>query len=198
MARKREFDEDEVLEAAMRTFWQYGYESTSMQNLMDATGLAKGSIYKAFGDKHNLYMQALERYLNINSKRHRESLFSKASPLEGILCWFIDTFTYSDQENDPCKGCLALNSSLELSPHDDTVKERLLSHTNHAIGQLVARVEEGQASGEIRQDMTAADIAMLVGGFHLGATAAMGQILTKEDGIHLAEKLLNLLRAKEQ
>ena len=63
MARPREFDIDHVLNAAMHAFWQRGYEATSLADLMEATGLQKGSLYKAFGDKHSLFMQALNRYL---------------------------------------------------------------------------------------------------------------------------------------
>ena len=61
MARPREFDIDEALSAAMTAFWERGFAATSLADLMDATGLQKGSIYKAFGSKHELFMQALGR-----------------------------------------------------------------------------------------------------------------------------------------
>ena len=64
MAGPREFDMDEALDAAMSVFWEKGYEGTSMADLMAATGLHKGSIYKAFTDKHDLFVKALKRYLN--------------------------------------------------------------------------------------------------------------------------------------
>ena len=64
MARPREFDMDEALDAAISTFWTQGYEATSMTDLMEATGLHKGSLYKAFDDKHDLFMKSLSRYLD--------------------------------------------------------------------------------------------------------------------------------------
>ena len=64
MSRTREFDTDQVLDAAMQTFWRHGYEATSLADLMDATGLQKGSIYKACGDKHSLFVATLQRYLD--------------------------------------------------------------------------------------------------------------------------------------
>ena len=65
MARPREFDEDRVKEALTRVFWEKGYEATTMQDLVDATGLLKGSLYGAFGDKQALYMIALAHYDHI-------------------------------------------------------------------------------------------------------------------------------------
>ena len=63
VGRPRQFDVDQTLDAAMRAFWARGYEATSMADLMAATGLHKGSLYQAFGDKHALFIEALKRYL---------------------------------------------------------------------------------------------------------------------------------------
>ena len=62
MARKREFDEEEVLEALCDVFWEHGYDGTSYSQIMAATGLQKGSLYAAFGDKKALYLKAIGRY----------------------------------------------------------------------------------------------------------------------------------------
>ena len=63
MARPREFDESEVLDAAIAAFWRGGYAATSISDLQAATGLSRGSLYKAFGYKHGLFLAALDRYL---------------------------------------------------------------------------------------------------------------------------------------
>ena len=63
VGRPREFDVEQVLEAAMQAFWANGYEGTSLTDLVAATGLMKGSLYQAFGDKHSLFIQTLNRYL---------------------------------------------------------------------------------------------------------------------------------------
>ena len=62
MARPREFDEIDVIENLMNVFWDKGYEAASMQDLVAATGLLKGSLYGAFGDKQSLYLTALKQY----------------------------------------------------------------------------------------------------------------------------------------
>ena len=63
VGRPRQFDEEQVLDAAMKAFWANGYEATSLADLVSVTGLHKGSLYQAFGDKHSLFVQTLNRYL---------------------------------------------------------------------------------------------------------------------------------------
>ncbi len=62
MARPRQFDEEKVIESLMNVFWEKGYQATSMQDLVAASGLLKGSLYGAFGDKHAMYLAALKHY----------------------------------------------------------------------------------------------------------------------------------------
>ncbi|MGD9921955.1 MAG: TetR/AcrR family transcriptional regulator, partial [Pseudorhodoplanes sp.] len=62
MPWEKQFDTDEVLEKAMRAFWDRGYEATSLQDLVDHTGINRGSLYATFGDKHALFIAALRRY----------------------------------------------------------------------------------------------------------------------------------------
>jgi TetR/AcrR family transcriptional repressor of nem operon len=87
MARPREFDMDEALDAAIGTFWTQGYEATSMTDLMEATGLHKGSLYKAFDDKHDLFMKSLSRYLDNHWETMQAILGEARSPLEGVRAW---------------------------------------------------------------------------------------------------------------
>ncbi|HEU4769480.1 MAG TPA: helix-turn-helix domain-containing protein, partial [Pyrinomonadaceae bacterium] len=62
MARHKEFDRDEALQKAMEVFWARGYRAASMQNLVEHMGINRQSLYDTFGDKHSLYLQALDRY----------------------------------------------------------------------------------------------------------------------------------------
>ena len=84
VGRPRQFDEDEVLEAAMEAFWANGYEATSLSQLMEATGLHKGSLYQAFGDKHSLFLAALERYLGNMRRQKNELVAAAATPLDAL------------------------------------------------------------------------------------------------------------------
>jgi TetR/AcrR family transcriptional repressor of nem operon len=84
VGRPRQFDEAEVLDAAIQAFWAKGYEATSMADLLEVTGLHKGSLYQAFGDKHTLFVAALRRYLEGMRSRKNVLLRETESPLEGI------------------------------------------------------------------------------------------------------------------
>ncbi len=84
VGRPREFDVEQVLDAAMKAFWANGYESTSLADLVSVTGLHKGSLYQAFGDKHSLFIQTLNRYLQ-NIRHHKNQILMQAdTPLGGI------------------------------------------------------------------------------------------------------------------
>ena len=84
VGRPREFDEEQVLDAAMKAFWAKGYEATSLADLVSVTGLHKGSLYQAFGDKHSLFIQTLNRYLQ-NVRQHKNQMLEAAeTPIGGI------------------------------------------------------------------------------------------------------------------
>lgn len=111
MARRREFDEDEVLEQVMRTFWQHGYKGTSIELLVEATGLHRSSLYGAFGRKEDLYRRALERY----SRQQAERAALDRGPRGALERWFDDAV---DGLEDAPRGCLVVNSLAEYPDLD--------------------------------------------------------------------------------
>src|SRR5262245_6142912 len=83
MARPREFDEGEVLDAIVSTFWSRGFEATSIQDIVEATGLSRASLYGAFGDKEKLFERAIGRYVEQQAEMVRAAK-AGASPLGTI------------------------------------------------------------------------------------------------------------------
>jgi TetR/AcrR family transcriptional repressor of nem operon len=156
--RPREFDEDEVLDQVVETFWRRGYEATSVSDLMEATGLAKGSLYKGFGDKHQLYLRALERYLAAGL----ESFFACArqqptgrDALEALLLMIAGYSTCAGER----RGCFAVNSTIELASHDAEVRNVLRRH-NRATEKLFTQlVEQGMEDGSLRAGLDPAVVA---------------------------------------
>lgn len=161
MARLREFDTEVVLDSAMQAFWLRGYEATSLADLMTATGLKKGSIYKAFNDKHSLFISALTRYLDQSNVCHRQYLQESDSPKEGIYEWLHNII--DQRGNDELRrGCFMLNSLVELAPHDETVKKLLANHLDHVQKQICRAIARGQELGEFRTDISAEELSFLV------------------------------------
>jgi TetR/AcrR family transcriptional regulator, transcriptional repressor for nem operon len=152
MARLREFDTDEVMEAVINAFWERGYEATSLADLMEVTGLQKGSIYKAFGDKRSLFIRALQCYMDRIYSISREVL-SNSSPEKALASWFelLSGTTANPEVN---KGCFALNSLVEMAPHDAEVA-KMLEYQYSRVGKLLETViVQGQKEGVFRQDLS--------------------------------------------
>ncbi|MEQ0565307.1 TetR/AcrR family transcriptional regulator [Amycolatopsis sp. NEAU-NG30] len=118
MPRVREFDTDEVVQKAMEIFWRQGYEATSIQDLAEATGLGRGSLYAAFGSKHGLYEHALQRYVRLTTDATRTSLMQRVpirQVVRDLLLGRID-----DALKEPGRpGCLLVMAITERLPHDE-------------------------------------------------------------------------------
>ncbi len=175
VGRPREFDEDEVLDRAMTAFWDRGYEATSVADLVEATGIAKGSLYKAFGDKHALYLRALDRYLEAGRARIREALASGPDAAAGLAAW-LDAMAGRCGARGGHRGCLAVNAAVELGPGDETVRRRVDRHFA-SVERLVAKtVAQGVADGSIRADVdppaAAAHLMVVVSGLLARGRAA--------------------------
>lgn len=110
MTRSVDFDIDQVINKAMEVFWSKGYENTSMKDLMDATGLLKGSIYNTFGSKEKLFLKCL----NIYGERSRSRFYTGEKP-KVYLEEFFKRLVADGKNKSFTKGCLIMNSCLEFS-----------------------------------------------------------------------------------
>ncbi|WP_150265946.1 TetR/AcrR family transcriptional regulator [Paenibacillus tepidiphilus] len=156
MARSKEFDVDDVLGKAMDIFWRQGYEKTSMQDLVAGMGIHKRSMYDTFGDKHTLYLKAVERYAEGFAARNYGPLEAAPTVKEAIRRLF-EAVVY--REASQPKGCLLVNSAVELSVHDPEVADRVneaFFRTEQLLEQLITK---GQASGELTAALPAAALA---------------------------------------
>ena len=112
MARPREFDEEEVIDKAVEVFWAKGYEATSMQDLIDAMGIQRGSLYGTFGGKQNLFLKSLKRYSVTVVKKLLEILESKPSAVESIELFFSQLVEHLLTAGE-LRSCLVTNSAIE-------------------------------------------------------------------------------------
>lgn len=154
MARPRAFDEDRVLDAVMETFWRNGYEGTSAQDLVEATGLGRGSLYAAYTSKDGLFEQALMRY-HEQSQAHAEQVRLPGSALERLRAFMLAVV-------DSSCGCLATNSAIEKAAHDPRVADLVRRSFDILTGGIEDAIRRGQAAGEIRPDADARTLALFV------------------------------------
>jgi TetR/AcrR family transcriptional regulator, transcriptional repressor for nem operon len=146
MARNKEFDENEVLRKAMELFWEQGYEKTSMQDLVKCMGIHRRSLYDTFGDKHTLFLKALDHYNDSIRVRIENEVTKQESVKDGIRKLF-EMVTVKNSEQPA--GCLLVNTAVELSLHDAQAAQRVLESFTDTELLLNELVRKGQQSGEI-------------------------------------------------
>src|SRR5258707_10646914 len=114
MARQKEFDRDEVLHKAMEAFWTRGYEGASVQDLVKHMGINRQSIYDTFGDKHALFLQALDHYREIESRRVFE-LLERPGPVKKNFRQLFERVVEKAISEEGKRGCFVGNSMAELA-----------------------------------------------------------------------------------
>ena len=192
MGRPREFDEKEVLSKAMRVFWLKGYEATSMTDLMGAMQLHKGSIYKAFGDKHNLFYLSLKAYMDQGREAAMQMMEGATSPREAVGM-FMNMSLRQCACGDQVKGCFMINSIVELGPHDEQIRELIARFMESMRDKLVSTIVSGQKMGEIRTDTSARDLANYLISVKAGLLSASKVKMANHDPYVIAEFALSNL-----
>lgn len=162
----------------MEAFWSKGYEATSLADLTAATGLHKGSLYQAFGDKHSLFVQSLKRYLHAMRRKKNEIIAASKTPGEAIRAVAHAMVDFLDDSPQPM-GCMAINALIELAPHDPDVKEISMDHIERMRVSLRDLVEKAQANGEFgtsrSPDLIAALILTMMAGIGTTIKAAINK-----------------------
>jgi TetR/AcrR family transcriptional regulator, transcriptional repressor for nem operon len=123
MARPREFDQESVLNKAMEVFWLKGFERTSIQDLVEHTGVHRGSLYDTFGDKNELFLQCLDRFRSIEFALG--SLGEEGEPKEVLRRYFDKLIDYALDEEMGRRGCFVVNTAMEMRTHDPRVSVRV-------------------------------------------------------------------------
>jgi len=147
MPWEKQFERDEVLEKAMQAFWQHGYDGTSMKDLIACMGINPGSIYATFGDKKNLYCQALEYYQHQSGELFAD-YEEKYSPRRAILALF-EKIADDVRRGPEHRTCFLVNAVIEAAPKDqaiDKVAKTCLSDFEVFLQKLI---KAGQDEGEI-------------------------------------------------
>ncbi len=117
MPWEKSFDEAEAVEKAMKIFWEKGYEATSITDLIEGTGVSRGSLYNAFGGKRELFVRSLLKYDGENRRAMLAELEAMDNPVEAIHILF-DANVQETVEDTEKKGCFLVNTAVELPAHD--------------------------------------------------------------------------------
>jgi TetR/AcrR family transcriptional repressor of nem operon len=161
MARPKQFDPEIAVDRAMQVFWRKGYAATTPQDLVDALGIGKGSLYNAFGSKHALFERALVRYRDSQAVLLTGMLEEPGTVRERVrrVLRFLAEMDLSDPDR---RGCMAVNAAAELAGSDEVAAELVRRMLDRTEGAFRALVEEGQRSGEIAPGRDAAALGSLL------------------------------------
>ncbi|MGR9594640.1 TetR/AcrR family transcriptional regulator [Bacillus thuringiensis] len=172
MARTREFDENQVLDAAMQLFWEKGYEATSLSDLTSRMGIQRPSIYSTFGDKKELFEAALRRYTMSRASDIRNKLQSHSSVKESFSIFFADVVN-EEYAGDLSKGCFCINTMVELAPHDERFEILTREHQMYLAVIFQETIERGIQSGELEFNTDAKSLAQALIVALIGLTVMM-------------------------
>jgi len=172
MARPREFDEGEVLDRALATFWQHGYEGASIDDIVAATGLGRASLYGAFGDKERIFTKALERYCT-RMGRALEIEDDEPSAREALGRLLRALVSKSSPKSGP-RGCFLLSTAVG-GDAPSLARDAYAKYTARLERALASLVRRGQETGELTRTADAQSVArmltVLLQGISAGARA---------------------------
>jgi TetR/AcrR family transcriptional repressor of nem operon len=159
MSRPRGFDVDHTLDAALSVFWDRGYTATSAQDLVDGTGLGRGSLYNTFQSKHGLFEAALRRYDTVWTSRQVEVLEGEGSVRDRIRTVLMTVVEEETAPSPERRGCLAVNSAMELAGQDKEVTGLVRDIFARMEEALCAAIQRAQRDGEIDKTQDARQLA---------------------------------------
>jgi AcrR family transcriptional regulator len=161
VGRPREFDIDEALDKAVEVFSEQGYHGTSIADLRDAMGLTAGSLYKAFKDKHAIFLAAFDRYKQVRNGLLDEELANASSGRDGVyrmLCFYAEG-AYGEAGR---RGCLAVGTAVELAIFDDEAALRVGRSMDRFQATFEALIHRGQEDGSVGRSIDAGATARLL------------------------------------
>lgn len=182
MPWEKSFNEDEVLRKAMLVFWEKGFACASIADLIDGTGINKGSLYNAFGGKKNLFVKALLKYDQDNRKALLARLEALDNPKQAItgLLDSVVAETIADTEH---KGCFLINTASEIATHDDDIANIVTQGLYEVEAFFRRGIEVGQARGEIPKHLDPEATAKTLLGL-IVAIRVLGRGAFAENALH--------------
>ena len=162
MARTKEFDPEAALQAALELFWRRGYEATSMSDLVGHLGVGRASIYATFGNKHELYLKALERYDRAGLPPMLRELSQPGPALPAVRAVVRRYATEAADGQLRLHGCMVTNAAVELAPHDPAAARHVERNWDQLETVLHSALVRAQAQGELSADRDPLTLARML------------------------------------
>ncbi len=197
MARPKSFIPDEALKKAMLVFWDKGYEGASIQDLTEAMGINRFSLYDTFGDKHALYLKTLDMYADCVVKSFTRGLLEhaeKVGPLGAIEASLLGMVDRAHEPADAC-GCLYQRAVTEMA-HDDPEVRRRFEKSQDRLHQIYTDLlKDARARGELGGGVRIPDAAWSLILLQMGIVSLDAAPPPRKAGRAAVRALISTLRA---
>jgi AcrR family transcriptional regulator len=188
--RPRAFDVEDALDKALLTFWDHGYEGTSLGALTEAMGINRPALYLAFGSKQDLFFRALDRYYTVYGAHTAQALEEPTARV--VTAEFLTRWATQLTEPDRPNGCFTVQTGLTCSEENQPVRDELTRRRGLGEHALCTRYERAQADGDLPAGHSPRSLARFVYTIGLGLAVQAGSGATRED---LLDTVTTTLRA---
>src|SRR5882724_9871647 len=191
MGRPREFDTAAALDAAMRVFWEKGYEGATLQNWTDATRINRSSMWAAFGNKEKLFKTAFGRYMETYQGYIREAL-ERPTIREVIESSLRGTVDFLATPGNP-KGCLSVHGALAVGDEAGPIKHWLIQTRKDGLSLARKRFDEAKKSGDLGTDVDPAALTRYVAALIEGLGVQHASGATKAELTRIVDTALHYM-----
>jgi AcrR family transcriptional regulator len=186
MARPREFDEEQALARAMEVFWKQGYHDTSLDDLLEAMGIQRGSFYNTFRSKKETYLRAIDRYADFMANGGPYTHAAQMEPGFAALTTLANDYIESVTSETEPRGCFLAHVAKEHRGNDPTIRQAIIAGIERMRGIVTRSVEAAQRDGDLPSDASPEDLALLfmsvAWGIHVMAEAGLPREHLKKAG----------------
>ena len=195
MARPREFDEAEALDRAMEVFWKKGYQNTSLDDLLEAMGIQRGSFYNTFGSKKQTYLRTIDRYTEFMFNGGPYTQAAHTQPGLAALAAMFDSYIDSVTGDAEPRGCFFAHVSKEHRGDDPVIQQAILAGIERMRGIVKQSIEAAQRDGDLPAEVSPEGMATLFMSVAWGAHVMAEAGVPKEDLKQAASQLFVMSQA---
>lgn len=177
--RPKLFNNDQALEKALEVFWKRGYEGASMAELTAELGINKPSLYAAFGNKEELFRQALDKYVS-GPAAFIGAVVKEPTARMVAERFLFDTVGFLANDQQP-KGCMIVQGALSCGQGADIIKEQLIRYRQHYETLLSERFKQAQQAGDLSPELDPAALAKYLATLHQGMSVQAINGATREE-----------------
>lgn len=192
----KQFDQKQALAKALQVFWEKGFEATSMQDLVNAMGINRASMYDTFGNKQNLFNRALFEYSERTIENIRRVLEQPGSPLMNIVNYFKMMGSSTEMANN--YGCFLNNTAVEFGPHDPQIANTIREQWNKVELMFKSALDKAIEQGELKADTDTLALARFFNTLTSGLAVRSKVNVSAEQISGVVKTAISLVRAAQK